>query len=162
MKAITILKRCREAEKDIARINVRIRQWREILDSLSAPQADPNGGSRSTGDPDKNGRVMAEVDQLERERQARQEAWEAEKVATQALLDMVPILESEVLYLYYVQQMDTTAIARRKKYTPGYVRKTKRGGEQLLAMLAPERVNGTLPAWYLKERREGYEKEESQ
>lgn len=152
MNAMIILKRCREARGDIGRIQQRIAQRRDVLNSLSAPQADPNGGSRPAGDNDKYGRIWADIDQLEREKAARKEAYEAEKVASCALMDMIPDLEGKVLYDYYVRRWDTTQIARKEKYTAGYVRKTKRNAEQLLAMLDPDRVNATLPAWYLKEK----------
>ena len=59
-----------------------------------------------------------------------------------------------MLYDYYVKHMDTPGIARREKYTPGYIRKTKRNAENLLSMLGQDRVNGTLPAWYIKEKGE--------
>ena len=152
MKAMIILKRCRAAKSDIGRIQQRIDQWRDVLTSLSAPQADPNGGSRGTGDKDKTGKILADIDVLEREITARREAYEAEKVSACALMDMVPDLEGRVLYDYYVKRWDTPEIARKEKYTAGYVRKTKRNAEQLLDMLDPDRVNATLPAWYLREK----------
>ena len=152
MNAITILKRCRAAKSDIGRLQQRIDQWHDVLTSLSAPQADPNGGSRGTGDKDKTGKILADIDVLEREKEARKEAYEAEKVSACALMDMVPDLEGRVLYDYYVKRMDTPEIARKEKYTAGYVRKTKRNAEQLLDMLDPDRVNATLPAWYLREK----------
>lgn len=152
MKAMIILKRCRAAKSDIGRLQQRIDQWRDVLTSLSAPQADPNGGSRGTGDKDKTGKILADIDALEREIAARREAYEAEKVSACALMDMVPDLEGKVLYDYYVKRWDTPEIARKEKYTAGYVRKTKRNAEQLLEMLDPDRVNATLPAWYLREK----------
>lgn len=151
MEAMTILKRCRTAKSDIQRLRQRIGQWQDVLTSLSAPQADPNGGSRGTGDRDKTGRILADIDQLEREITARKEAYAAEKVAACALMDMLPDLEGRVLYDYYVRSWDTPEIARKEKYTPGYVRKMKRSAEQLLEMLSPERVAAVLPAWYLRE-----------
>ena len=152
MNAMTILKRCRAAKSDIGRIQQRIEQWHDVLTSLSAPQADPNGGSRGTGDKDKTGKILADIDLLERQKKAREEAYEAEKVAACALMDMVPDLEGKVVYDYYVKRWDTPEIARKEKYTAGYVRKTKRNAEQLLNMLDLDRVNATLPAWYLREK----------
>lgn len=152
MKAITILKRCRAAKNDIDRLQQRIDQWQDVLTSLSAPQADPNGGSRGSGDKDKTGRIYAEIDALEREKTARKERAEVEKMATRALMDMVPDLEGKILFDYYARGWDTPKIAREEKYTAGYVRKTKRAAEQLLDMLDPVRVDSTLPAWYLREK----------
>lgn len=154
MDAMTIIRRCRAAKEEIRRIRQRIAQREEILTNISAPQPDPIGGGRGTSDPDKAGRIMGDIDELERLAAAREEEWLAEQVAVSALLDMVPSLENEVLFLYYMSEMSTTEIARKKKYTPGYVRKVKRNGEQLLAMLTPERVESTLPLWYLKKEKD--------
>ena len=157
MNAMTILRRCRQAKNDLERLQQRIDQRREVLDGLSAPVADANGGSRGGGDPDKTGRIVADIDALEREMEARKAAERAEKVAAISLLDMVPDLEGKVLYDYYVKRMDTPEIARKERYTAGYVRKTKRSGERLLEMLSPERVLSVLPAWYIKEKGEADE-----
>ena len=154
MNAMTILARCRAARTDIARIRQRIDQRRELLENISAPVGDPNGGGRATGDRDKTGRILADIDELEREMEARKEAERAEKVAALNLMEMVPDLEGKVLYDYYIRGWDTPEIARKEKYTAGYVRKAKRSGEQLLEMLGPERVNAALPAWYIREKEE--------
>lgn len=152
MNAMEILKRCRAAKSDIERLQQRIEQRRDVLNSLSAPQADPNGGSRGSGDKDKIGRILAEIDELEREKDARQEEGEVERVAACALMDMVPDLEGKILFGYYVKRLDTTAIARKEKYQTSYVRRVKRDAEKLIEMLSEENVNRTLPAWYKKEK----------
>ena len=90
MNAMTIMRRCRAAQDDIERIQQRIEQRRDLLDSISAPPMDPNGGGRGSGDKDKTGRILADIDLLEREKAARQEAWNAERVAALSLLEMVP------------------------------------------------------------------------
>lgn len=154
MDAMTILRRCRAADGEIKRLEIRIRQRYDVLTAIGAPQADPNGGSHGGGDRDRMGSVMAGIDLLERELQKRQERLNAERVAALSLLDMLSDLESRVLYLYYLSGMDTPAIARKEKYTTGYVRKVKRSGEQLAGMLMEERVESALPAWYLKEEEE--------
>ena len=154
MKAITILKRCRSAKSDLARLDQQIGRWQDVLTGVSAPQVDPNGGSRGTGDPDKYGRIAGEIDQLEREKAARKEAYAAEKVASCARMGMLPDLEGKVVYDYYVRRWDTQEIARKEKYTAGYVRKTKRAAEQLLEMISRERVDATLPGWYLRKEKE--------
>ena len=152
MKALTILRRCREAKTDISRLQTRIEQRREMLDSIGAPSADPNGGSRGSADPDKIGRILADIDALERELENRKNAEKAEMASALILLDMVPDTENRVLYCYYLKRMDTPAIARKEKYTAGYVRKAKRNGEQLMEMVGAEKVAETLPAWYLREK----------
>lgn len=150
-----ILQRCRAAKRDIDRLEQRIEQRRDVLSSISGPQVDPNGVIRGSGDADKVGRIMADIDELEREIAARREEAEIEKVSACALMDMVPELEGKILYAYYVKRMDTGEIGRKEKFTAGYVRKVKRGGEQLLEMLSPETVAGTLPPWYLRKKSEG-------
>ena len=71
MNAMTIMKRCRTGKDDIARIQQRIEQRRDLLDSIGAPPMDPNGGGRGSGDKDKTGRILADIDLLEREMEAR-------------------------------------------------------------------------------------------
>lgn len=153
MKAMTILARCRAAKNDISRIQQRIDQRRELLDSIGAPACDRPGGS-GAWDRDKTGRILADIDELEREKDARKEEERAEKVAAVSLLEMVPDLEGKVLYDYYIRGWDTPEIARKEKYTAGYVRKAKRNGEQLLDMLGPDRVRSVLPGWYIREKEE--------
>ena len=155
MKAIIILNRCRAAEKDLATIQEKIERRRERLDDTSAPQVDPNGGSHGSGDKDKTGRLMGEIDALERQMQARNDAKNAEEVAVIALVDRLPDLEGKVIYKYYVKRMDTTAIAKdpkdpRNPSTAGDIRKVTRNAEQLLDMMDPEQVAALLPPWYVQ------------
>ena len=123
MDAITILKRCRGAEEDLERLRQRLQQRHEILTAIGAPQPDPIGGGRGSVDPDKYGRIMADIDQLERQMQSRQEDYRAEAAAAAALMDLVPDLEGKVLYSYYVRRMSVPAIAKKESYQPGYLRK---------------------------------------
>jgi len=152
MDAMTILNRCRNGANDIKRLKEKIDRLYDVLTNDSAPTADPNGGGRGSGDKDKMGRIMAEIDVLQQEKAAREEAWMAEKTAACTIVDMVPDTEGKILYDYYVKRWDTTTIAQKEKYASGYVRKTKRNAEQLLQMLSAERVKDLLPAWYLKEK----------
>ena len=86
MDAMTILSRCREAAHDIERLAQLIAQRRGVLDGLSGPQMDPNGGGRGSQDPDKVGRIVADIDELERKKQRREEEQEVEKVAVTAMI----------------------------------------------------------------------------
>lgn len=150
MRAMTILKRVRDAERDLNRLQLRIRQRDDALRAMGGVRMDPNGGSRASGDGDRTGRLVAEKDQAERELQERKDALMAEITSAMTLLEMVPDLESEVLHRYYVLRDSTGAIARAKKYTESYVRKKKRDGEEAMELLTAERVDATLPRWYLK------------
>ena len=91
MDAMTILRRCREAGHDIERLEQLIAQRREVLDGLSGPQMDPNGGGRGGADPDKVGRIVADIDELERKKQRREDEHEVEKVAATAMMDWLPV-----------------------------------------------------------------------
>lgn len=151
MEAITILERCRNAAGDIRRMTQSIRQRREALYSISPSQADPNGGSRSQGDQDKIGKLLADIDALETSLKARKQTRPVELAAACVLLDQLPELESEVLHSYYIKHEETPGIAKRKKYQESYIRKVKNRAEKALAELTPEQVAATLPAWYLRE-----------
>ena len=61
MEAIEILKRCRRSEDEIQRLATQIWQRRDAMDGMQTPVMDPNGGSRGSGDPDKIGRMVADL-----------------------------------------------------------------------------------------------------
>ncbi len=150
MDAITILKRCRGSEEDIRRLENMIWRRRDAMSSLQAPRTDPDGGSRPTGDQDKIGRMIGDVDALERQLEERRQEQAVETASSCAMLDMLPDLESQVLYGYYVRRQTTAEVSRRLKYQEAYLRKVKRRGEDALRLLTPERVRGTLPRWYVE------------
>ena len=154
MDAMTILRRCRGSEEEIRRLEGMIWRRRDAMTSLQSVRTDPDGGSRPTGDTDKIGRMLADVDALERRLEERRNAQAVETASSCAMLDMIPDLESRVLYDYYVRRMTTAEVARKQKYQEGYVRKVKKRGEDAARLLTPERVRSTLPRWYL-EREEG-------
>lgn len=154
MDALTILKRCRAADEDIRRLEQRIQQRRDAMTSINAPQADPDSGSRGPRDPDKIGKILGDIDILERRLTARKQARNVELAAACVLLDGLQAMESSVLHAYYVRQEDTAVIARRMKYRDSYIRKIKARGERHLSAMAPEQVAATLPPWYLKEQGE--------
>lgn len=151
MEAITIFKRCRAAAGDIRRLQQRIQQRRAALTSITSPQADPNGGSKGSTDPDKYGKLLADIDALERDLEARKQARTCEIAAACVLLDKLPETESGVLHGYYIAQETTAIIAVRLKYQDSYIRKVKRNAEKMLGDIPPEQVAAALPPWYLKE-----------
>lgn len=154
MEAIEILKRCRRSEDEIQRLATQIWQRRDAMDSMQTPVMDPNGGSRGSGDPDKIGRMVADLSALEQRLEERKQEQAVETASALALLDMLPELESKVLYWYYVKRLNVIGTAKKLKYTEGYTRRKKREAERLMGMLSQERVRGTLPRWYL-EKHEG-------
>lgn len=151
MEAITIFKRCRAAAGDIRRLTQRIQQRRDAMTSISAPQADPNGGSHSRGAPDKIGKMLADIDALERSLETRKQARTVEIAAACVLLDRLPDLESNVLHGFYIRQESTANIARRLRYQDSYIRKVKINGEKALGELTADQVAAALPPWYLRE-----------
>lgn len=150
MKAMDILKRCRSAEEDKARLTQLIDQRRELLDGLTGPRMDAIGGGRGSPDPDKTGRILADIDELERKKAEREEEQEVEKVATSSMMDWLSLTEGKILHLYYIGMMNTSEIGRKEKYTVGYVRKEKRKAEGKLEMLSEEQVATLVPRWYLE------------
>lgn len=150
MDAMTVLRRCRQSQIEIERLETQVWQRRDAMSSLQTVRMDPDGGSRPTGDQDKIGRMLGDVDAIERLLEERRQAQAVETASSCALLDMLPDLESRVLYGYYVRRMTTAQVAKKERYQESYVRKVKRRGENALRMLTPERVRETLPRWYLE------------
>ena len=155
MDAMSILRSCRKAEQDKERLEQLIAQRREVLDSLSGPRMDPNGGGKGSPDPDKTGRIVADIDELERKLQQRRDEHEVEKVAVTAMMDWLPIVEGKVLHKYYVSRMTTGEIAKAEHYKEEYIRKIKSRGERLLKMVDGARVDELAPRWYRERREEG-------
>lgn len=150
MKAITVLRRCRDSAEEIERLETQIWQRRNIMTSLQSPRLDTDGG-RSTGDMDKIGRMLEDIDALERAAEKRRQEQAVETAASCVLLDMLPDLESRVLYGYYVMRQSVAQVARQQKYQEGYLRKVKRRAEAALGMLGEDRVRSALPRWYLEQ-----------
>lgn len=153
MQAMEILKRCRNAENEIIRIESQIRRRRDLLGQTGAPAMDPNRGGRGSSDPDKTGRILGDIDLLERALEARKQRKAVEEAASIALTEMAPELEGKVLYRYYVKRDTVAGIARKEKYTEGYIRKVRKRGEEIMRLLSPEKVATTVPRWYIEERR---------
>ncbi len=93
--------------------------------------------------------MVADIDALERQLEARKQARGAELAAACALLDDLPELESSVLYGYYIGMESAASMARRMKYQDSYIRKVRRNGEKLLNELSGDQVAAVLPTWYM-------------
>ena len=147
---MTILRRCRAAQADIRRLKMRETQREDAMKRIGGMRMDANGGGRGTSDPDKMGRLAAALDEAQRDTREREEAYWAEMNSTLQLLEMVPDLESGILHRYYLLEDTLAAIARALKYDESYVRKKKKDGEDALRMISAEKVDATLPGWYLR------------
>lgn len=150
MRAIDILDRCRDAQKDIKGVEQRIERRRDALYAIAAPAPDKSSGGRGTPDPDKPGRLLADIESLEQQKRVREEEQRAELTSACLLLDMLPETESDVLHRYYIKRQSLPAIARKMAYSDGYARKIKSDAEALLRELPADAVDATLPAWYLR------------
>lgn len=148
MDAITILARCRDAQRDVERLQKRIRRWRSAMTDISAPPMDPDGGSHAGGETDRLPRQMADIDTLEEQLRRREAARTVETSTACALLDRLNETESDVLYGYYVRREALSAVAVRLKYSDAYVRRVKRSGDAALASIPEAEVNALLPDWY--------------
>lgn len=153
MKAITILKRCRDAEQDMRRIRQRIQQRREAAESVTQ-RVDAIGGGRGTAEPDKIAAFVAAITELDADLKAREQARRVEVAAACVLLDCLPENESAVLHQFYIKHLTIPAIAHKLGFTEGYIRKLKMTGEHLMDELPRETVLSALPGWYLRERPE--------
>lgn len=150
LTGMVILRRCRNADEDIAMIDARIRRQRETMDAMGGMRMGAGGG-RGSADPDRMGRMMAKLDGIEREKARREQEKDAEIYSAGRLIDMLPDLEGEILHQYYVLCRTTGQIARKLGYTGSYVRKKKTDGEETMErIISPERVAATLPEWYVK------------
>lgn len=148
MNAVDILKHCREAKGEIAGLREQIERKREILTALPTLKTDDIGGGHGTPERDKTGRILADIDMLEREIQAREDEWSAESIAAVTFLDRLPLIESKILYQYYIKRRGTEEIANKENYTSGYVRKAKRTAEKKLEFVLFDEIAYLFPDWY--------------
>ena len=75
-----------------------------------------------------------------------------ELMATSALSDRLsPSVLGQIIFLYYGKALTVRAVAKRVKYTEGYVRRLRRDAEDQLKALPAEDVDELLPPWYLDE-----------
>jgi len=150
MNGLTIFRRCRSADEELAKLEGRIQRKRERMASFGGIRMDANGGSRSTGDGDRMAGMAAALDEAEREKRDRLEAKIAEVNAAEQLLEMVPDQESEILERYYLNKNSLREVAKKMHLSEGYVRARKKDADLAAETISEERVAGTLPRWYLQ------------
>ena len=137
MDAIGILSKCRDAPEKIRRTEQRIWQ-RKRFSARESPDS-----------------LAGEIEALEKRLREQKERLAVETAAACALLDLLPGKESEVLYAYYIDGLSAAGVARRLRYSEGYVRRLRRQGEDRLRRIPEDGVNAQLPAWYRKETEHG-------
>ena len=151
MEAMTILRRCRAAQRDISTIELQIARRREVATMISAPQIKQDGAGHAHCAYDRVGAMAPEIADLEAARERRMQRQAIEMAVGVILLDRVKETESRVLYHYYIRGMSTGATAKRLHYQQSYVRKCKARGEAELEAIPGTEVETLLPPWYLKE-----------
>lgn len=151
MTAMEVLEYCRQADSELRRLVLRIRQRRDAAACIS-PKMDDIGGGRGSGPKDKLAENVADIDRLMKEYSTREEWYTVELAAACVLLDTLPENISSVLHRYYIKRDKITAIAAALGFTEGYVRRLKCDGEERLMKLDDAIVANALPAWYLKAR----------
>ena len=154
MNAMTIFIRCREADDELRAYAMRIQQRRDALTSITAPPPDPNGGSHARGRHDKIPSIAADIGDIEAAMHHREERKRAEIAAACVLLDCLPVNQSRVMNLYYVQGFRVAQIAKRLNFSDGYIRKLKVISESTASAIDESVVDGALPSWYLREEKQ--------
>lgn len=147
MDAMTVLRRCRASGADLEALDVRIRQRRDAVTTITV-SLDRAGGRGPASD--RMASAAAEIADMERQQRDRRERQAVELVAVSLLAERLPPVQGQVVYLYYGKAMTLRAVAKRVRYTEGYVRKLRREAEEELRRVPHEEVDELLPAWYVE------------
>lgn len=150
MQAMTILLRCRRAEGEMEQLRRRIDRRHDVMTAIEAARMDEQLPGSGQGDPDRLGRLMGDVDELEQLLASRREAYAVELTAACVLLDQVDDLSGRVLDGYYISRETLSHIAHRMNYAISYVRRKKKEAEIAMNALPAEIVASALPPWYVR------------
>lgn len=146
MDAMTILNRCRKSGAELEEMEAQIRQRRDAVTTISASLGREGGRGPAT---DRMASVAAAIADMETKISARRERQAVELMATSALSELLsPNVLGQIIYLYYGKAMTVRAVAKRIRYTEGYVRKLRRDAEDVLRALPETVVDELLPPWY--------------
>ena len=147
--AMTILDRCRAAERDLRLLGERAARYQDASQRITSTL--DGVGSRATGESDRMAVMMAEIDDLERRIATRRREYTAEMTAACKLLDILPSVEGSILSRFYVRRQPLKAIAVELGYSYGYVRSCKAEGCARLESVPEGVILGLLPTWYIIE-----------
>lgn len=139
MTALELLERCRNAEADIQDLKRRIAQRRETMTAISV-QLDSIGGGRGA-QTDRMAAHAAEVDALTSEMEARANEMINETRVANRLLDMLEEKQGRVLYLWYMKNAKVSVIAKKTRYSEGYIRKLRKEGEAAISGVCEQIVD---------------------
>lgn len=151
MDAMTICQRCRRAPQEIAEIEDRIQQRRDALTTLSAAMG--REGSQGPAR-DRMAETAAAIADMEKTLTGRKNRQAVELVAVSALSEALEPPMSRVIYLYYGKCLTARAVAKRMKYTEGYIRQLRRQATDRLRAISGDQLLDYVPAWYLEEMEE--------
>lgn len=147
MTAVDILERCRAADNDIRGIEADIERYRDAATNIS-PKLDATGSQGGSVEKDRIGVLLAEVDRLTKAAQLRIAQKGAEIDASCKLIDRLPPTVRTVMHHYYVKGESLNEVAKRLRYSYGYVRKMKADGVRMALEIDEGEVDAALPAWY--------------
>lgn len=147
MDAMTILIRCRRSNADLAELEEKARQRRDAVTTITAALDREGGRGPAT---DRIASAAAAVADIETQAERRRERQAVELVAVVQLSDMLPGIQGRIIYLYYGKALTVRAVAKRVKYTEGYVRRLRRIAEDTLRMLPEAQVESLVPQWYIR------------
>ena len=147
--AMTILERCKAAERELRLLGERAARYRDASQRMTSTL--DGVGSRATGESDRMAAMVAEIDDLERRTVTRNREYRAEVAAACKLLDMLPSVEGGILSRFYVRKQPLKAIAVELGYSYGYVRSCKADGCARLEQVPEGVILGLLPPWYIDE-----------
>ncbi len=139
----TILERCREAVRDVDRIDWQIEHCNSMQMNITRATSAIGG----IGDGDKMAGLVAELDALQRQRAQRKRELDAELLAAHLIIREVAQRrggrQGRVLRLHYVERLSMGMIARRMHYSPRYIKELHADGYKCAST-----VEAAMPAWY--------------
>ena len=153
MRAIDVMERCRDREKEI-------RKLEEAIWALEKSIASCGGalGQMGRGTPgDRYAAYVARKDEMERELKLLRRKWAAEQVSVILLTDRLPSARRDALRLHYCRGRNADQIAIHINYSTRHVERILQECREDFSRIRGPQVKGTLPNWYLDmARKEGW------
>lgn len=148
MDGITILRRCRRYIDDIESLNERIERRRALASRMTASY-EQTGGGHGSGETDRMGAFVADLEQMEVQRARRDKRYDAERVAAIELLELLGVNEARAIELYYIECRTMDGVAAAMGFTVQHVRRLRKTGEGKISDAGD--IAHMLPDWYDEE-----------